>query len=61
MSVSTSKEPAKIAGMFDAIARRYDTLNRVLSAGSDVRWRRRAVNVTLGVGGGVRRDEPACG
>ncbi len=43
MTVSTSKEPAKIAGMFDAIARRYDTLNRVLSAGSDVRWRRRAV------------------
>ena len=43
VTVSTSKEPAKIAGMFDAIARRYDTLNRVLSAGSDVRWRRRAV------------------
>lgn len=44
MTVSTSKEPAKIAGMFDAIARRYDTLNRLLSAGSDKRWRRRAVD-----------------
>ena len=38
--ISTSKEPARIAGMFDAIARRYDTLNHVLSAGLDRRWRR---------------------
>ena len=43
MSVSVSKEPARIAGMFDAIARRYDTLNHLLSAGFDKRWRRRAV------------------
>ena len=43
MSVSTSKEPARIAGMFDAIARRYDTINHVLSAGLDRRWRRLAV------------------
>jgi demethylmenaquinone methyltransferase/2-methoxy-6-polyprenyl-1,4-benzoquinol methylase len=43
VTVSTSKEPARIAGMFDAIARRYDTLNRVLSAGLDQRWRMRAV------------------
>ncbi|MEZ5317667.1 MAG: bifunctional demethylmenaquinone methyltransferase/2-methoxy-6-polyprenyl-1,4-benzoquinol methylase UbiE [Vicinamibacterales bacterium] len=43
MTVSTSKEPARIAGMFDAIARRYDTLNHLLSAGFDRRWRARAV------------------
>jgi demethylmenaquinone methyltransferase/2-methoxy-6-polyprenyl-1,4-benzoquinol methylase len=38
-----SKSPAKIAGMFDAIAGRYDFLNRVLSAGIDRRWRKRAI------------------
>jgi demethylmenaquinone methyltransferase/2-methoxy-6-polyprenyl-1,4-benzoquinol methylase len=43
VSVSTSKEPARIAGMFDAIAWRYDRLNHLLSAGLDKRWRRRAV------------------
>jgi len=41
--VSTSREPARIAAMFDAIARRYDTLNHLLSAGLDKRWRARAV------------------
>ena len=43
MTVSTSKEPARIAGMFDAIAQRYDTINQLLSVGFDRRWRRRAV------------------
>lgn len=43
MTVSTSKEPARIAGMFDRIARRYDTLNHLLSGGLDRRWRARAV------------------
>jgi demethylmenaquinone methyltransferase/2-methoxy-6-polyprenyl-1,4-benzoquinol methylase len=37
------KTPARIAGMFDAIAPRYDLLNHVLSAGLDRRWRTRAV------------------
>ena len=38
------KTPARIAGMFDAIAPRYDLLNRVLSAGLDRRWRDCAVD-----------------
>jgi len=37
------KAPDRIAGMFDAIAPRYDLLNRVLSAGIDQRWRKRAI------------------
>lgn len=38
-----SKSPARIAGMFDAIAIRYDLLNHLLSAGIDRWWRRRAI------------------
>ena len=41
---SPDKTPSRIAGMFDAIAPRYDLLNRVLSAGLDRRWRDRAVD-----------------
>lgn len=45
------RAPREIAGMFDAIAGRYDLLNRVLSAGRDRSWRRRAV-AALQLGGG---------
>lgn len=41
--MSVDKSPAKIAGMFDAIAGRYDLLNAVLSGGLDRYWRRRAI------------------
>jgi len=41
--VGVSKSPDRIAGMFDAIAGRYDFLNHALSAGIDRRWRRLAV------------------
>ena len=37
------KTPRRIAGMFDAIAPRYDLLNTVLSAGLDRYWRHRAI------------------
>lgn len=40
---ANDKSPAKIAGMFDAIAARYDLLNTILSGGFDRYWRRRAI------------------
>ena len=39
----TDKTPSRIAGMFDAIAPRYDLLNHLLSAGLDRRWRATAI------------------
>jgi demethylmenaquinone methyltransferase/2-methoxy-6-polyprenyl-1,4-benzoquinol methylase len=48
-----SKSPERIAGMFDAIAGRYDFLNHVLSAGIDRRWRTRAIR-SLRLTGGER-------
>ena len=38
-----SKAPDRIAGMFDAIAGRYDFLNHLLSAGIDRHWRTVAI------------------
>lgn len=42
--LKVDKTPSRIAGMFDAIAPRYDLLNHLLSAGLDRRWRRRAID-----------------
>jgi demethylmenaquinone methyltransferase/2-methoxy-6-polyprenyl-1,4-benzoquinol methylase len=47
------KSPAKIAGMFDAIAERYDLLNTILSGGLDRYWRHHAIN-SLGLTGKER-------
>jgi demethylmenaquinone methyltransferase/2-methoxy-6-polyprenyl-1,4-benzoquinol methylase len=37
------KQPGEVAAMFDAVARRYDLTNDVLSLGQDRRWRRQVV------------------
>jgi demethylmenaquinone methyltransferase/2-methoxy-6-polyprenyl-1,4-benzoquinol methylase len=43
MATAPDKSPDRIAGMFDAIAPRYDLLNHLLSAGIDKRWRAAAI------------------
>ena len=53
VSTPPDKSPSRIAGMFDAIAPRYDLLNHLLSAGLDKRWRERAVEA-LALGDGAR-------
>ncbi|TGD84425.1 demethylmenaquinone methyltransferase [Mycolicibacterium sp. CH28] len=45
------KDPRDVASMFDAVARRYDITNTVLSLGQDRSWRR-ATRSALGVGPG---------
>ncbi|MBU3750465.1 MAG: methyltransferase domain-containing protein, partial [Mycobacterium sp.] len=37
---SLDKDPHEVASMFDAVARRYDITNTVLSLGQDRYWRR---------------------
>src|SRR6266550_5231346 len=46
--------------MFDRIAHRYDTVNTVLSAGTDAGWRRRAARET-GLRAGGSALDVACG
>ena len=43
VATAPDKSPDRIAGMFDAIAPRYDLLNHLLSAGIDRRWRAAAI------------------
>jgi demethylmenaquinone methyltransferase/2-methoxy-6-polyprenyl-1,4-benzoquinol methylase len=53
-------KPGAVRTMFDQIAPRYDLVNRVMTFGLDVRWRRRAVKAL-----GLERDalvlDVACG
>ena len=50
MSESAAAE-VDVRGMFDRIAGRYDAANRVMSAGIDVLWRRKALGLLLeGIG-----------
>jgi demethylmenaquinone methyltransferase/2-methoxy-6-polyprenyl-1,4-benzoquinol methylase len=41
--MARSDHDRRIAEMFDRVAPRYDALNRILSGGRDVGWRRRAI------------------
>ena len=51
---------AAVRSMFDAIAPRYDMINRLLTFGMDCRWRRRSVR-ELGLPAGARVFDLACG
>jgi demethylmenaquinone methyltransferase / 2-methoxy-6-polyprenyl-1,4-benzoquinol methylase len=42
-AASTDTKKNQVAGMFDSIAHRYDFLNRFLSAGIDITWRKKAL------------------
>ncbi len=48
---SLDKDPRDVASMFDAVARRYDITNTVLSAGQDRYWRK-ATRSALQIGPG---------
>ena len=49
-----------VRSMFDAIAPRYDMVNRIMTFGLDTRWRKRAVK-SLGLKDGSRVLDIACG
>jgi len=52
--------PERVRAMFDRIARPYDTMNRVMTAGLDRRWRQLAAEAT-GVGAGASVLDACCG
>ncbi len=42
---SSKSKKEQVASMFDTISTNYDGLNRVISFGIDIKWRRRVVNI----------------
>jgi demethylmenaquinone methyltransferase / 2-methoxy-6-polyprenyl-1,4-benzoquinol methylase len=54
------KDPHEVASMFDAVARRYDLTNTVLSMGQDRSWRR-ATRAALQIGPGDQVLDLAAG
>jgi demethylmenaquinone methyltransferase/2-methoxy-6-polyprenyl-1,4-benzoquinol methylase len=49
-----------VRGLFDTVSPRYDLVNRVMTFGMDVGWRRRAVR-ELRLPGGALVADLACG
>jgi demethylmenaquinone methyltransferase/2-methoxy-6-polyprenyl-1,4-benzoquinol methylase len=60
-SLPTGDEKARaVRGLFDTISARYDLVNRVMTFGMDVGWRRRAIR-ELRLPGGAQVADLACG
>ncbi|MFA5890029.1 MAG: ubiquinone/menaquinone biosynthesis methyltransferase [Actinomycetota bacterium] len=57
---SGSEKARAVRGMFDTISGRYDLVNRIMTFGMDVGWRRRAVR-ELHLSPGARVLDLACG
>jgi demethylmenaquinone methyltransferase/2-methoxy-6-polyprenyl-1,4-benzoquinol methylase len=52
----TDRVPGAIRRMFGEIAPRYDLLNRLMTLGQDVRWRKRTVEILAPTDGGCYLD-----